>query len=151
MHADILNTLTILYVEDDRGMREVYGELLSERCHKVYLATNGKDGYQQFKEHKPDIIISDIMMPEVSGIEMSRKIREEDQFIPIIIASAKNDHQYLEETLDIGINGYMAKPINADDLFELLKSIGTILELEDEKKIHEKFLKDRFNMQQLLV
>ena len=146
-----LKDITILYVEDDKGFREVFSKLLKEEVKDVYSAKDGLEGYHLFKEHRPDIIITDIMMPSTNGIDMARKIREEDEFIPIVITSASSDKSYLESTLDIGVSGYMNKPINFKKLLELLSAITKILQLEDEKEAHKKILEERFNMKRLLV
>jgi len=143
--------LSILYVEDDKSIRDVYTEQLQTCVKNVYGAANGEEGYLQFKDKHPDVIITDIMMPVLDGIDMAKKIRQDDEFTPIVITSSSSDTKHLHKTLDIGIHGYMSKPINFNDLIDLLKSICKILQLDDEKKIHEKILKDRFNMQRLLV
>lgn len=151
MDSNILRDITILYVEDDKGIREVYSQQLGTIVKEVLTAKNGEEGYTLFQEKQPDIVITDIMMPVMSGIDMAKKIREDDAFIPIIITSASNNNRHLNKTVDIGINGYMAKPIYFDELLELISSIAKILQLNDEKQMQEKILKDRFDMQRLLV
>jgi len=151
MESNILHTISILYVEDERGTREVYGEQLSTVVKEVITAKNGEEGYKLYKEKKPDIIITDIMMPVMSGIDMAKKIREDNKYIPIVITSSSNNNRHLTKTVDIGIHGYMAKPINFNELLDLISNIAEILKLEDEKKMHEQILHDRFNMQRLLV
>lgn len=150
MDATCLNDMTILYVEDDVAIRDVFSEELSHNVKKVYVADNGEEGYELFKKHKPDIVVTDIMMPILNGVDMSRRIRAKDEYVPIVITSSSQDKHYLEETLDIGVSGYMSKPVNLPELEELLTSICSLLHLEDQKKMHEKILKDRFNMQRLL-
>jgi len=151
MSSASLDDITILYVEDDKSIRDIYSEQLRTKVKEVYTASNGEDGYLKFQSIHPDIIITDIMMPILDGVEMSKKIRQDDEFVPIIITSTSNDRQYLYKTLDIGIHGYMSKPINFNELVDLLQSVNKLLQLDNEKKIHEKILKDRFNMQRLLV
>ncbi len=147
----ILKELSVLYVEDDRAVREVYSELLHELVDELFVASDGEEGYRLFSDHHPDIVVTDIQMPQMDGVEMARKIRSDDPYTPIVITSAHSDYKYLEKTLDIGISGYITKPVNIDQLKVLLSSIAKILKLEDEKKAHEKLLKERFNMQRLLV
>ena len=151
MDSYILRDITILYVEDEKGTREVYGEQLATIVKEVITAKNGEEGYELYKEKKPDIVITDIMMPVMSGIDMAKKIREDDKYMPIVITSSSNNNRHLSKTVDIGIHGYMAKPINFNELLDLISNIAELLQLEDEKKMREKILHDRFNMQRLLV
>lgn len=151
MDSNILRDITILYVEDDKSTRDIYGEHLGTIVKEVITAKNGEEGYTLFKDKKPDIVITDIMMPVMSGIDMAKLIRNDDELIPIIITSTSNNNRHLTKTIDIGIHGYMAKPINFNELLELLSNIATVLQLNNEKELHEKILKERFNMQRLLV
>ena len=93
------NDLKILYVEDDLLARDEIAEFLDFEIGKVELASNGKEGLERFKTFKPHIVITDINMPKMSGIEMTEAIRKENQSIPILILSAHNEVEYFLQTI----------------------------------------------------
>jgi len=98
---------------------------------KVTVANNGKEGYEKFKSKSADLIISDIAMPLMNGIEMAKAIRQTDKHVPIILITAFNDKEYLFDAIDIGIDRYINKPLNQENFFHALESI--LQRLEDEK------------------
>ena len=79
-----LANYTVLYAEDDLGVQKNVNELLSLLFKTVYLASDGQKAYELFNEHHPDLVITDIKMPRVSGIELAKKIRETDSEAEII-------------------------------------------------------------------
>ena len=87
----MINNISILYVEDDLDISEEISYFLKSQVSTFYLATNGEEGLALFKEFSPDIIITDIQMPKMNGLDMIEKIREENSDIPIIITSAFNE------------------------------------------------------------
>lgn len=124
---EILKDLTILCVEDEDGVRDSLVEYLNKRFKTVYAAFNGEDGLEKYNQDHPDIIITDIQMPVMNGLEMSRIIRETDKDIPIIIVSAFNDISYLREAIEIGVGSYVSKPVDGRKMTEtLLKSAQRI-------------------------
>jgi len=134
MDKDILKSITILYVEDDKETREIYQERLSKKVKKLYIASNGQEGYDQYIQNKPDIIITDIKMPVVDGIDMVRKVRERDSQIPIIITTAHNTIDYLTDSLNLDITGYLIKPINNKQLYTMLENRAKIVLAKKEEK-----------------
>jgi len=88
MNKEILKNYTILYVEDDEDVRKIAVEYLSRLCKEVYEAENGKEALRVWRDEKPDIIITDISMPKMNGIDMARYIRSENIKTPIILATA---------------------------------------------------------------
>jgi len=129
--------VSILFVEDEEVVREYVKKILSRRVEKLYLAENGKQGINVFVEKNPDIVISDIVMPEMDGITMARSIKNMNGNTQIIIMSAHNDSEYLVEIIDFGFNGYIIKPVKKDKLIQQInkcyESIKTKQELEQKK------------------
>ncbi len=134
-----LNAITILYVEDEAAAREEIAYFLDSKVQTLYLCENGEEGLALFKEHKDeiDIIITDIQMPKMTGLEMAEKIKALTPDIPIIITSAFNDSEYLYKAIETGINHYITKPI---DLMQLLLKTAKIAQIINQNKtlIHTK-------------
>lgn len=146
MSKELLNKIRILFIEDDDIQRNELLTFLSRRVNKVYTASNGEEGYIRYKAVQPDIIITDLRMPRMDGIELVKKIREEDRLIPIIVATAMNDKETILESVDIGITNYLVKPVDTNELIGvLIESVKTILainqgefdELIDKSKIND--------------
>lgn len=130
----MLKNVKVLYVEDEPITRNQVERFLKRRVGKVILAENGNDGIQKFNEQKPDIIITDLVMPDMSGIEMMKQIRNDGSKCPCIITSALSDSKTILDTVDLKIEKYLIKPI---DIKALLKSLNDIVieELENNKNI----------------
>jgi len=128
MNLELLQTLTILYVEDEKSLREEVYENLSPFTKKIIVATDGLKGLELFKEFQDeiDLVISDIMMPNMNGIDMIDNIRKLDAHIPIIYTTAFNDNEYLLKTLQQSVTSYILKPIDMELLLEAIQkaSVG---------------------------
>ncbi len=117
---EILKNITLLYVEDDKAVQDTFARQLEKKVGTLYLASNGQEGYDKYLEFKPDIILTDINMPEVTGLEMAKKIRSHDNDVAIFITTAYNDTELITESLYLNICGYLVKPINKNELFAML-------------------------------
>ena len=136
---------TILYVEDDNDIREETESFLKLIFKDVFVATNGNDGVQAFYAHSPDIILTDLKMPKMNGIEMSKTIKDNNSEIPIIILSAFHDNSLLFDAIDIGIDKYLTKPLKQDLLSKTFLSIVNNLKLKKDKIKLENQLKQKHN------
>jgi DNA-binding response OmpR family regulator len=116
----VLENLKILYVEDEKELRDVMKDILSDEVDTLYVATNGEDAYRLYKENKPDIIIADINMPKMDGIELIKKIRQTDQTIRAIILTAHSDVKNLLLATELKLTKYVLKPTKEEDLFEAI-------------------------------
>lgn len=135
MSKDLKNT-TILCVEDDKVMREYIQVLLRDKIKELYFADNGENGLTVYHEKKPDIVMTDYIMPELNGLDMSRKIKEFNNEQMIILVSAFEDTQVLKDAMDIGINGFIHKPIqDVQIFFNQLKQKAKVV--QNNKKIEE--------------
>ncbi|MCF6173802.1 MAG: response regulator transcription factor [Campylobacteraceae bacterium] len=118
---------TILYVEDDNGVREVNFRILRRMFKKVFEANDGVEGYRLYLEKKPDIILVDIKMPRMNGIELTKKIRQIDDKTKIIISTAFSDEKYLLDAVELGLERYIVKPLTKRNLLPALqKAISNI-------------------------
>ena len=115
--------LTLLLVEDEDSIRESMQEVFGGVFQKVISASNGDEGLKKFKKFSPDIVIADIMMPIMDGLEMSRQIKEFSKNTPVVILSAYSEKEKLLKAIDVGIDKYVIKPIDMDELFALLEQI----------------------------
>jgi len=111
---------TILVVEDEESIRESFIKCFSMLFKKVYAASDGEDGLRAWNRNSPDIIITDIYLPKMSGIELVKLIREQDNKIPIIFMSARSDPDTFIETIPISADGYMIKPFSFESCLENL-------------------------------
>jgi len=144
----------VLYVEDKESLRISTGQLLSEIFSSVTLAKNGEEGLEKFNNNLFDIIISDILMPIMDGLDMTRKIKEIDKSQHIIITSAYEDSDYLLKLINIGVTSFIPKPITfeklATVLYEIVDNIYNAklvhaMTIETEKKlIHQSVLLEQY-------
>lgn len=111
----------IYIVEDDEGMQEVY-EGAFEQDYQTKIFDNGKDFFEVFNLKKPDLIILDIMLPEVDGFTILTEIRKVDEKVPVICVSAKSDEISFVKGLNKGADDYMAKPFSVLELLARVKT-----------------------------
>lgn len=132
--------LIILVVEDEVKARESMINILSERFSKVIGAQNGDEGLKKFKKFKPDLVITDIAMPIMDGLDMAREIKEISDDVPIVVLSAYSEKERLLRSIDIGIDKYLIKPVDIEELFKVLDYlIGEKIEANMLVKISEKY------------
>jgi len=118
-----LQTKTVLYVEDDKTVRENIKEILSEFFKKVIAVESGEEGWLQFKKNRVDLAIVDIELPGFNGLELIRKIRSERADIPVIVVSAYTKTDYLLESVELKLDKYIVKPLTSRKLYELLMKL----------------------------
>ena len=114
----------VLLIEDDTVVRENTAELLELANYKVFTADNGKTGVAQAKKHLPDIIICDIMMPELNGYGVLQILSKEKSTkqIPFIFLSAKTEHKDVRKGMDLGADDYITKPFDESEIFSAIES-----------------------------
>ncbi len=128
------DSISILYVEDQDDVRLFLSKILSRHYSNVLLAENGKTGLEIYKEFKPDIIISDIKMPVMDGLSMSSRIKEIDPKAKIILTTAHSDMEYFIQSIEIGINQYILKPIDREKLYNAIDNCKEQILLERKVK-----------------
>lgn len=127
-NKEFLKKLTILYVEDDDLARTQLSKILNRLFKNVIQAKNGLEGFETYQEHKLtdskiDLILSDINMPKLSGIEMLEKIREHDKEIPVIFTTARSETEYLLKAISLNANHYALKPIDKEDVILRIQKV----------------------------
>ncbi|MEA4902738.1 response regulator [Desulfitobacterium sp.] len=118
----------ILVVDDQLGVRRLLYETFREENHEVVMAANGKDALKSLEEFKPDIILMDMKMPGMNGIDTLREIRSFDKKVSVIMMTAYGDAQNMEQARELGVLHYISKPF---DLFELRDHVREILEQKE--------------------
>ena len=119
---DQLSNFTLLYAEDEDGIRENICEILEDVFKEIYVAKNGEEAYTLFCEKKPDLIITDIKMPKLDGLDLVEKIRHTNTKVRVIILSAYTDLDYMLKATELHLVKYIIKPINEEKLIDGLKS-----------------------------
>jgi len=117
----ILKTLTLMYIEDDAAIRNSVVKTLEIIFHDVQIFENAEDALAQYQIKKPDIILSDINLSEMNGIEFSKIIREDDYNIPIILLTAYTNKEILLEATSLKLISYIVKPVVFDELYGAFK------------------------------
>ncbi len=131
---------SILYVEDEKTVQSDIAEILEDFCETLYIADDGKQGYAQFIKHKPELIITDIRMPYMDGIQMCKEIRKLTKDIHIIFITAFNDTEYFQEAIELQVDGYVLKPTKMNLLIKKIEDIAKHIDLKKELKDKEAML-----------
>lgn len=120
----ILKNLNILYVEDEESIIEKYSYFLEESCKELFIARDGEEAYQIYKDNKIHLIIMDLLIPKLSGIQLAKKIREEDNVVAMIALTAHSDREILLDIVELNFSSYLIKPILRSDLMGALEKIS---------------------------
>ena len=146
-----LSEVTLLYVEDSLAIREILSARLRKKVKRLIVAEDGEEGLSKYMEEKPDMILTDVTMPKMDGIEMSRKIKEIDSYIPIIILSAHNDATYLLEAIELGISGYLLKPVDRDKMSIQLETYARTVVLDKVNKEQQEKIQEQQSILQNII
>lgn len=117
---EILKKLKVLFVEDEDIIREKISSSLSYIVGEVLSASDGLEALDILKSFKPDLIMTDIEMPRLNGIELIKKIRQNDKDVCIMVLTAYTSEKYLLELINLHIEKYIVKPITFDKIIEAL-------------------------------
>lgn len=125
----VLKSLNLLYVEDEVNIRENLTTTLNLMCNKTFACSNAKEALDLFHKEQIDMILSDISMPQMSGLEFAKLIRKENKTIPIILLSAHTDTPYLLEATRLKLIDYITKPVDFNSLKDaLVRAVEEIIE-----------------------
>jgi two-component system, OmpR family, response regulator VanR len=116
-----MNSPIVLYVEDDEVARENGIEYLENYFNTIYSASNAIEALKLYTLHKPNIIITDIEMPKLNGLEFVKRIREKDDKTQVIITTAYSDKEYLFQAIELKLIKYLVKPISEKEFDEAIK------------------------------
>ncbi|QKF66733.1 PAS sensor-containing response regulator [Arcobacter venerupis] len=148
MHnKNFLKELTIMLVEDDEIICEQLFSSMKDFFKEVIITKNGKEAFDKFLELKTkiDIVISDISMPLVNGIELLENIREIDKYIPFIFTTAYTQKDYLISSIKYGVNDFIVKPLDIGLLIDKIESVCKKNKSEIEIINHQEMIKEYFN------
>ncbi|MGB9081792.1 MAG: response regulator [Desulfuromonadaceae bacterium] len=118
------HSISMLIVEDEKVIREVMDFMISRRFPDaaIYIAENGKVGLELFKEHMPEIVITDIQMPVMDGITMAVEIKSIHSETKFIVLTAFSNTGYYEKFNEIGFHDFLPKPIEFDKLYSAIET-----------------------------
>lgn len=111
-----LSQIHVLIVEDDEMTAFALRQSLGVHCKRVDVANDGIEGFEMFENFKPDIVISDINLPEMNGLEMVRAMHEVSPHLPVIIITSHDTQENISESINQGAYNYLRKPISIEDL-----------------------------------
>ena len=120
MLKGINKTIKVLYVEDDDIARENGVEYLENYFENIYEASDALTALKLYEKHQPDIIITDIQMPKLNGLEFVQRIRKTDSKTQVIVISAFSDKDYLLKAIELQLVKYLIKPIKENELKKAL-------------------------------
>jgi len=152
--------LKLLYIEDNEQTRNSTLLLLERFFNNIIVAVDGKDGYDKFCKHKPDIVFTDVNMPNTDGLTMVSKINSSmHNRIPILVFSAHNESEYLLKAIKSGVDGYLIKPIEVEQFVEELyrivnnryHSLNEILEINNDYSWNENSKKLYYQSQEITL
>ena len=135
MNPDVsrLKEITVLYCEDEKDLRDATIGILKNFTKQQFIAEDGAEGLKLFKENKDeiDLIITDVNMPNMNGLEMSKIIKDINPDIPIIVATAFSNSEYLLDAIELGVDKYVLKPVNIKKLLDTMAQSLLYHELRD--------------------
>ena len=134
VEAVLGTSATVLVVDDLKDMRELIAKALSQQNYRVLKAANGQHGLEMIQKHRPDLVISDWMMPKLSGPEMLAKVRENAELAgtPCILLTAKSDDESKLIGTQIGADVFLGKPFNAQELVSATRNLLALKAKEKE-------------------
>jgi len=121
----MLKQCKVLYVEDEPVALEELAQYLKRRVGTLLTACNGAEGLEMHRMYKPDLVVTDLRMPEMTGLEMLTRIRETDRECRFVVVSALSDAQTILEAVDTGLVRYVVKPVVPEELVAVLEQAAS--------------------------
>ena len=119
-----LNDTTVLYIEDNLPTQKLIKKILGRYCKEVFVANDGLEGLSLYQKIHPNIVLSDIVMPNMNGIEMSEKIREIEPKQIISLFTAYNEPEFKAKASELKIDAYIMKPFDEKQFFTSLNYLA---------------------------
>ncbi|MEO1954793.1 MAG: response regulator, partial [Campylobacterales bacterium] len=148
---ELCKDFTVLLVDDEDGAREQIYNILILIFKEVFTAKNGKDALNIYKENSIDLIITDITMPVMGGFELLDLVREINQNQKVIVMSAHTEIDMIIQAIRLSVDGYILKPIEANQTFEAIEKAASNIKLELENIAYQKSLEDKVDSQEKLL
>ncbi len=143
MYSQFKN-ITILLAEDEKKIAIAMKNAIGEYFHKFIIVHDGKGALKSYHKYMPNIVITDILMPKLTGLELMQELRKVDSDLPIIILSAHSDSDKLLKAIDLGVTKYFVKPVDPDELLEYLATLIPKIKKSKIIKLKDNFI---FNAQ----
>ncbi|MDR0864221.1 MAG: response regulator transcription factor [Candidatus Symbiothrix sp.] len=126
--------INVLLVEDEQTLAMIIKDTLDEQGFSITIAGDGREGLKTFFEHKPDVLVADVMMPLMDGFEMVRQIRQTDKTTPALFLTARSAIKDVVEGFELGANDYLKKPFGMQELIVRLKALLNRAVVESKKE-----------------
>ena len=141
--AKKMKSYTVLYVEDDAEIRHYISQFLQRYCHKVYACESSEEGMALYQKHQPDILLLDINLPGMSGIDFATKVRVHDKKTRILISTAYTDKAFMLRAIELQLTRYLVKPMTSEELFHAFEKC--LDELEEKIDLGEGYMYHKAN------
>lgn len=143
----IAQDVKLLYVEDDEETRKVNSDLLEMMFPSLCLAENGEDALRLYEKEGADLIITDIEMPKVNGLELIKEIRKKDDDVAILITSAYDENRYLFNAISLNVDGYIIKPFDFEGFLDVLLKTTKNIVMKRENRLYKESLEKQVNLE----
>ena len=141
--------LKLLYVEDEEDARENTVRFLSNFFTNIVVAVDGQDGLEKFKNGAFDIVLTDINMPTMNGLDMIKNIRDIDSDIPILILSAYSESEYFLKSIEYDVDGYVLKPLAIEQFKRVILKVVKKIDLLNLSKNYQRELEEEVALRNL--
>ena len=148
---DAAKTIRILYAEDNAPLRLNATKLLKKFFDRLFVASDGEEALEIFKKTPTDIVLTDIKMPRMDGFELIERVKALSPKTKCVIMSAFDEKEFLMRSIDLGVDGYLKKPVNISELTQTLTKIVKAIKKEQESELFFTHLKTIFNYQSSMV
>lgn len=135
-----MKKIKVLLVEDEQTLAMIIKDTLTDEGFDIITAENGVEGLKLFAEIDPDILVADVMMPELDGFEMVNKIRQADKSTPILFLTARSAIKDVVDGFELGANDYLKKPFNMQELIVRIKALVGRVQMNSEKANEAEFV-----------
>lgn len=130
--------ISLLFVDDNDTIRQLYRRILEKHVNHLYIAENGSHGLELYLKHKPDLVITDMVMPVMNGLEMVKEIKKIAPDAKFVVMSAYSEKDSFIESIHLGVDGYLMKPVEAKKLLSLIDEFAGITLMKWELEAKEK-------------
>ena len=134
-----MKNITVLFVEDEQTLAMIVKDALSESGFDITLANDGVEGLKLFYKMQPDVLVADVMMPNMDGFEMVNKIRQTDKSTPILFLTARSAVKDIVEGFELGANDYLKKPFNMQELIVRIRALAGRIQTTQENTNETEF------------
>lgn len=119
-----MQKINVLLVEDEQTLAMIIKDTLEGQGFSMHTATNGEEGLRMFFDLRPDVLVADVMMPQMDGFEMVRRIRQTDKQTPVLFLTARSAINDVVEGFELGANDYLKKPFGMQELIIRIKALA---------------------------